>query len=1158
MKKNYIIIKGLILILFVIVLKFCVYSNIEEGEPFYTPSILPPSPTASELGRYGQIPVGLYTGTPNINIPLYRYKTKNLSLPISLSYNSNGIKVDQVASWVGMGWSLNAGGVITRTVRHQPDDKFERWNLDNIEELSPQVLDFLNNAWDETIDTEPDLFAFNFCGYSGKFFLNDNSKPITIPYQDLKIDIVFSTSTEPTTITITTQDGIKYVFGGGANYFETSKTEQTGAGCTKYYDVPIETAWYLKSIIHPLGDIINFEYGIKTGNYLTGLNQTISKKLNYYGTGMCFDNHCEEGETKTCGIHLNVKTVHLTKISSLNPIYGSLLFSSTSTRSDHFDVKLNNISIRNSLNEEQKGINFNYIFSTNDQFQFCNDIHQYNEVLKHRMFLDHVSFNDKGNLEIEKYSFVYDDIDGLPPRLSFAQDHWGYFNGAQNDYFVPVPEEDIYNVFENIGGNRSPNGSVSSKGLLTRIIYPTEGYNLLEYEPNVKWGSETNYPPRSTLIVDTTGYMLKTPVTTSAYITLPYDQVVEIDASIEINTSNWQYDPLHHQGSLTIYDMEASEYIYQDAQITLDNSIVTSIDLIGEHQYYIIVEAVGEPVTTTLKFKYYATEPQVVYNNFPIGGQRIKRLNSYDNIKEESEIIRYHYYKMDNPGVSTANTFSTPNYFSVQRNVMPCPEQGNPCDEWGCSYAVLHSNSQEQLYNNGSHHLTYRWVTILYGEDFENGGEEHNFHVSMDLYGQILYGFHNIMGSTKSNQSWNNGLELYNRKFKKSTSGEIITIEETSNSYSYITENRNKEIAYGIVVRKKYAPVCEPTAFIYCDEENVDYFYNVTCSANHQHHWVMLPLICGGTHCNAPGGNCADTLWHICHQHEPGDVLTFDESIEHFDVMRYEIYSYWNYIDTVTIITYDNNGENPITQTTAYFYDNEDHALLSRTVIIDSNGDEIITKTYYPEDYDEGVANFEQIINNNFITSLSIDERTYRNNILIDDRLTKYNDFGQPIEIYLAESELGTTHPFNPSDPYSFGTRRMNIEYDSEFNLTSYYAENDRPTSIVWGYDYSFPVAKIDNASYDEVLLNLGCTISQLQNKTDAELMTIFNDLRTTLSGAFVSSYTYSPLFGITSETDPNGITVHYEYDNYGRLETVRNHENFIMKHIEYNYIEIE
>ena len=84
--------------------------------------VIPPSPNASSLGKYGEIPVGNYTGTPQIGMPIGEAKGKSLSVPISLSYHASGIKVDDIASQVGLGWSLNAGGVITRTIKGLPDE----------------------------------------------------------------------------------------------------------------------------------------------------------------------------------------------------------------------------------------------------------------------------------------------------------------------------------------------------------------------------------------------------------------------------------------------------------------------------------------------------------------------------------------------------------------------------------------------------------------------------------------------------------------------------------------------------------------------------------------------------------------------------------------------------------------------------------------------------------------------------------------------------------------------------------------------------------------------------------------------------------------------------------------------------------------------------
>src|SRR5438552_616203 len=74
-----------------------------------------PSPTAASLGKFGDIPVSLYTGIPEISVPLFTAKGKTLSLPVVLRYHAGGLRVEEIGGWVGMGWTLEAGGAITRT-----------------------------------------------------------------------------------------------------------------------------------------------------------------------------------------------------------------------------------------------------------------------------------------------------------------------------------------------------------------------------------------------------------------------------------------------------------------------------------------------------------------------------------------------------------------------------------------------------------------------------------------------------------------------------------------------------------------------------------------------------------------------------------------------------------------------------------------------------------------------------------------------------------------------------------------------------------------------------------------------------------------------------------------------------------------------------------
>ena len=132
-------------------------------DPIY-PRIVPPSPDAAALGKYGQFPVSLYTGVPNISIPITELPGKELSVPVSLSYHASGIPVDELSSWVGLGWSLNTGGMITRTVRGRPDDEyiygFYNRTPVNSNDISSDSASWqlLKNIANGDIDTESDYY----------------------------------------------------------------------------------------------------------------------------------------------------------------------------------------------------------------------------------------------------------------------------------------------------------------------------------------------------------------------------------------------------------------------------------------------------------------------------------------------------------------------------------------------------------------------------------------------------------------------------------------------------------------------------------------------------------------------------------------------------------------------------------------------------------------------------------------------------------------------------------------------------------------------------------------------------------------------------------------------------------------------------------------
>lgn len=221
----------------------------------YVKSYIPPSPNAASLGQYGQVPVSEYSGIPEIKIPLDSIDVNGFTLPLSLSYHAGGFRRSDEASWTGLGWSLQTGGVITRSKRHKDD-----FGNDGFFSTTS------SRPCGEDVDQEPDMFYYNFNGKAGKFIILGPSatyKVRTFTRDNLKIEY----NNLLATFTITTGEGIIY-------RFETvERTTETTVATAK----PTETetfisTWFLSSIELVNGTRINF-------TYLANNNTKISKSI---------------------------------------------------------------------------------------------------------------------------------------------------------------------------------------------------------------------------------------------------------------------------------------------------------------------------------------------------------------------------------------------------------------------------------------------------------------------------------------------------------------------------------------------------------------------------------------------------------------------------------------------------------------------------------------------------------------------------------------------------------------------------------------------------------------------------------------------------------------------------------------------------------------
>jgi len=198
-----------------------------QAQDYIEQIAIPNEPTAASLGKYGDIPVSLNSGVPQISIPIFEAKGSRLSVPISLSYHAGGIKVEEIASWVGLGWSLNAGGVINRQVNGIVDHHSRGFFSvgQGAENLQPPPY-ILSSNWDDDNnacqdfenalnDSEPDIFTFNFPGGTGQFVFDHDATTFSIiPHKKYKIELTRGSGSyaDIEEILITTDGGNKYYF----------------------------------------------------------------------------------------------------------------------------------------------------------------------------------------------------------------------------------------------------------------------------------------------------------------------------------------------------------------------------------------------------------------------------------------------------------------------------------------------------------------------------------------------------------------------------------------------------------------------------------------------------------------------------------------------------------------------------------------------------------------------------------------------------------------------------------------------------------------------------------------------------------------------------------------------------------------------------------
>ena len=174
---------------------------------------------------------------------------------------------------------------------------------------------------------------------------------------------------------------------------------------------------------------------------------------------------------------------------------------------------------------------------------------------------------------------------------------------------------------------------------------------------------------------------------------------------------------------------------------------------------------------------------------------------------------------------------------------------------------------------------------------------------------------------------------------------------------------------------------------------------------------------------------------------------------------------------------------------------------------------------------------------------------TYKNAELLSTSQIDYsNDFEgnasylpQTIETSKGEASLENRIRYNRYDEFG---------HPLEVQL-----ENGTLISYIWGYNQTQPIAKIENASYASISSGLIIAAQGASDTgTESSLLTALTALRIALPEAMVTTYTYKPLIGVSTITDPKGDKQTFTYDSFGRLQSVEDSAGNTLSSNEYHY----
>lgn len=1147
-----------------------------------TPSITRPSPTVAQLMKVEESTLDHYTGQPQIAVPLFSTKAGNLDVGLTLSYNSSGIRVNEISGWVGKGWSLETGGVISRSVVDLPDEietdihkganVSGLYNFFDAPDLSETRRQFAYDAqWGTQVDldSKTDIYQFSFFGRTGRFVFvksgntlepsiigNDGDYKIEVTYTDNSLPTMYPR--EITKFVITDDTGNRYYFD---QIEKTEKKDVTFVYMQEGCDNPVApspplnigkfiSAWHLSKVEDANGiRLLDISYADKLEKPNAPISSTEYIASNLHGVfsanfPLCTPTmKCELKPRKT--ISQPFRDIQTKKISRISfPDGSSIRFHLSASHPEYIDGKgtyLTKIEVYNA--QDTKAVRtFDFGYSGDGIGAPAN-----------ALFLDNVKINGS---DTDRYAFDYYKKEIYPGFGTDSRDSFGYAS------------------FE-------PSYDAARTGVLSKISYPTKGVREFEWEPNTYSYRGDRQLTFVEIFNNPDNYTTDPEGINDSFInsgtTRPYT-IIQVNSEQEAFVySSTYYSGTHAfnmPNSIRIVPIVSPTDQTVDANrpdagypIGTNETINRTIRL-KRGAYKVYFESLNLTVSNTEKINgsidIMIKKPTRHLNWFLYGGGlRIKDIRDKD--RNINQVAKGFAYNFENPGITPTDLPFYPypggGSFTLSFSSGSLDGSENLVREYVVNIAPIY-NVPGEVENPIEYHVReqqseldaqlQKGSFIGYKNVFEYANPS-VFAPGAPLFrSKIRYVFDSPIDFPSDVNTYYPPMPIRGDDYKQSNvrkieyfgSGGVGLVATEDFRYNYDDGSIKipvKKNLHFISNQNNMSRLCQHVSVLYTSYQRLK---NNTISA------FQYATSCTGM----------PTAFAQAYQDADKTICTGQLTL---GFMFIEDYRYKSQVIERTKKEYFPSGTVETKENFAY---TSDYRRLRTQTSLSSSGQTLETLYLYPDDYQMTPAEtpYKAELIARHMIGVQLRTVNYRNGLPVSAQETKYGMFTLPAETGIpAAPAIGNAllpqYIYAKKGDSDFEKKITFDSYDSRANITQYTQADGVPVSFVWGYKKSLPVAKIDNMAYAAIPPGLIAAVQSYSDSTvynEAPLLSSLEDLRisATAFGAMMTGYSYRPLVGTSATIDPKGERTYYQYDSFGRLITVRDHNMDLISQNKYHY----